>query len=191
MDTAGRGARTWTAAEFLAADQHDHGPAWRYELVDGRIVAHAAPAPDHGAIVSGLVIALGTRLRSNPDHCRPEVGSGAVPRRQQRPTARIPDVTVRCGELPRVVFEVVSPSELRAWRHRDRKRRDLQEVEGVAEIVELCQDEMAAHLYRREVDGTWSFTAVGGGTAAITLRSVALEVPLVEIYEFALPAGDA
>ena len=111
-------------------------------------------------------------------------------RRQQRPTARIPDVTVRCGELPRVVFEVVSPSELRAWRDRDRKRRDLQEVEGVAEIVELYQDEMAAHLYRREADGKWSFTGVVGAESVIALRSVALEVPLAEIYEFILPAGD-
>ncbi|MEO9188405.1 MAG: hypothetical protein ABI224_00145, partial [Acetobacteraceae bacterium] len=104
-------------------------------------------------------------------------------------TARIPDATIRCGDLPRVVFEVVSPSELRAWRARDRKRSDLQNVEGVVEIVELYQDEMAAHVYRHEIDETWSFAAIGGADTVLELRSVALEVPLAEIYEFAILPG--
>ena len=106
--------RDWTADEFLRTDQHAFGDAWRYELVDGEIVAHAAPSPDHAAILAGLTAALGNRLRGNKNGCRPEAGSGAAPRQQQRPTARIPDATVRCGDLPRVVFDVVSPSELRA-----------------------------------------------------------------------------
>ncbi|MEO8714226.1 MAG: Uma2 family endonuclease, partial [Acetobacteraceae bacterium] len=121
MDTAERASRYWTAEEFLATDQREFGDAWRYELVDGSIVAHAAPTPEHGAIISGLTGALVSRLRGNRDGCRPETGSGAAPKTQQRSTARIPDATIRCGDLPRVVFEVVSPSELRAWRARDRK----------------------------------------------------------------------
>lgn len=84
-----------------------------------------------------------------------------------------------------MLFEVVSPSELRAWRARDRKRDDLQDVQGVAEIVELYQDEMAAHVYRREPDG-WSFDAVGGAEGVLDLRSVGIEVPMAEIYEFAV-----
>ena len=185
MDTAGRAGRIWTAAEFLATDQHEFGDAWRYEPVDGLIVAHAAPSPEHAAILAGLIAAVVVRLRGHPDGCRPEAGSGAAPRRQQRPTARIPDATIRCRDLPRVLFEVVSPSELRAWRARDRKRDDLQDVEGVAEIVELYQDEMAAHIHRREPDG-WSFEAAGGAEAVLSLRSVEVEVPMAEIYEFAV-----
>jgi Uma2 family endonuclease len=176
-----------TAEAFLATDQSQFGSAWRYELVDGRIVGHAAPAPAHGAILAGLTAALGARLRGSPEGCRPEVGSGAAPRQQQRATARIPDATIRCGDLPRVVFEVVSPSELRAWHARDRKRRDLQEVEGVMEIVEIYQDEPAIHVYRREAEGTWSFDAIDGLGADLSLRSVALSIPLAEIYEFARP----
>jgi Uma2 family endonuclease len=179
-----------TAEAFLATDQSQFGSAWRYELVDGRIVGHAAPAPAHGAILAGLTAALGARLRGSPEGCRPEVGSGAAPRQQQRATARIPDATIRCGDLPRVVFEVVSPSELRAWHARDRKRRDLQDVEGVMEIVEIYQDEPAIHVYRREAEGTWSFDAIGGLEAELSLRSVALSIPLAEVYEFARP-GDA
>ena len=188
MDTAQQ-ARLLTADEFLAKDQREFGDGWRYELVDGRIIAHAAPTPTHGAIVAGLSAALGTRLRGHAEGCRPEAGSGAAPFSRQRSTARIPDVMVRCGELPRIVFEVVSASELRAWRERDRKRVDLQEVEGVREIVEVYQDEMAAHVYRKAADGTWSFEAVGGSDAVLKLAGAGLGLPLGEIYEFA-PGGE-
>ena len=88
------------------------------------------------------------RLRGHPE-CRSEVGSGAAPQYEQRDTARIPDAMIRCGQHPRVLFEVVSPSELRHKRQWDQKRADLQAVEGVQEIVEIYQDEMLAHAYRR------------------------------------------
>jgi Uma2 family endonuclease len=191
MDTAERIGRVWTADEFLRTDQAAFGDAWRYELVDGRIVAHAAPEPEHGAILAGLVGALGVRLRGTRGGSRPEIGSDAVPRRQQRNTARIPDAMIRCGDLPRVAFEVVSPSELRHWRARDRKRRDLQEVEDMREIVEIYQDEPAIHVYRKEAAGTWSFEAIGGADATLRLASVGLEIPLREIYKFATPPGEA
>jgi Uma2 family endonuclease len=90
---------------------------------------------------------------------------------------------IRCASLPRVVFEIISPSELRNRRERDRKRRDEQEVEGVQEIAELFQDEAAAHIYRREEGGTWSFELVEGLDAALRLRSVDLEIPMAEVYE--------
>jgi Uma2 family endonuclease len=175
----------WTAKRFLETDQHEFGNAWRYELVGGRIVAHAAPSPEHGAILAGLTGALTSRLRGNPDGCRPESGSGAVPKSAQRPTARIPDAMIRCGEHPRVLFEVISPSELRNWTERDARRRDLQSVEGAQEIVELYQSERACHLYRRLPDDTWSFDALGGADALLQLSSVSLAIPLSEIYEFA------
>ena len=55
MDSAARAGDTvWTAEAFLRTDQHEFGDAWRYELLDGRVIAHAAPSPDHGAILSGL-----------------------------------------------------------------------------------------------------------------------------------------
>ena len=191
MTSTAQSAVALTAADFLGLDQSMFGDAWRYELVDGRIIGHAAPSPNHAAIISGLSTALGNRLRGNPDGCRPEIGSGAAPRRQQRATARIPDVTIRCGDHPLVVFEVISPSELKDWRARDRKRADLQDVEGVLEIVEIYQGEMAAHLYRKAADGTWSFEAFGGADATMELRSVGLSVPLAEIYEFARPDATA
>ena len=175
----------WTAKHFLETDQHEFGNAWRYELVGGRIVAYAAPSPEHGAILAGLTGALTSRLRGNPDGCRPESGSGAVPKSAQRPTARIPDAMIRCGEHPRVMFEVISPSELRNRTERDARRCDLQSVQGAQEIIELYQSERACHLYRRLPYDTWSFEALGGADAILQLSSVALAIPLSEIYAFA------
>ena len=184
--------KAWTAEAFLAADQHVFGDAWRYELVDGQIVAHAAPAPLHGELMAKLALALGLRLRGHP--CKLEIGSGAAPTRQQRATARIPDLLIRCAGLPRVIFEVVSPSELRAWRARDRKRRDEQDIDGVQEIVEIYQGEPSAHLYRRRPDGAWLFEAVDGLEASVQLTSLGLDLPMAEIYagiEFDEPSDAA
>lgn len=185
MGATTRGSdRVWTAEEFLATDQCEFGDAWRYELVDGVIVAHAAPTPDHGAIVAALNAALGARLVGRPNGCRPESGSGAAPKHQQPATARIPDAMIRCREHPRVTFDVVSPSELRAWRVRDRRRQHLQHIECVQEIVEIYQDEAAIHIYRRDAEGKWPFSAVNGLDAVLTLESVGLDIPLAEIYQF-------
>ncbi len=176
--------KIWTADEFLVTDQYLFGDAWRYELVDGQIVAHDAPAPDHGAIIMGLGIALGTRLRGHPDGCRPEAGSGAVPKRQPRNTTRIPDVMVRCREHPRVTFEVVSPSDLKNRRVWDRRRRDLKDVEGVREIIEIYQHQTEVHAFRREADGTWSPEIIKGADASLRLPSLGFAISLAEIYEF-------
>ena len=93
------------------------------------------------------------------------------------------------ADLPRVVFDVVSPSELRVWRARNRRRRHLQDAAGVEEIVEIYQDEAAVHIYRREATGQWSFDAVDGADAVLSLHSVGLDIPLAEIYEFVTIAG--
>jgi len=175
--------RVWTADAFLAADQSEFGDAWRYELVDGVIVAHAAPSPDHGAIIAALTTAIDERLEARPGSGRrTESGSGAAPKSQQRPTARIPDAIVRCGEHPRVTFGVVSPSELRAWRARDRRRLHLQDIEGVQEIVEIYEAEAAVHVYRRNAAGQWLFSPVSGLEAVLALESMDLAIPLAEIY---------
>lgn len=170
-----------TADAFLTMDQRQFGDAWRYEMVDGRIVAQAAPNPDHGAILAGLSVALGNRLRGHREF-RPEVGSGAVPKYKPRNTARIADGMIRCRDNPRVLFEVVSPSDLvrpKAW---TRRMKDLQAVEGAQEIVLLHLDG-TAQLYRR-MGEVWTYDAVDGLRESFRLDSVGLELPIAEIYEF-------
>jgi hypothetical protein len=154
MDTALRNSQFLDADEFLRTDQSEFGPAWRYELVRGTIVAHAAPAPEHGVILSNLAAEINTRLRGHPE-CRSEVGSGAVSQYEQR----------------------------------DQRRSDLQAVEGVQEIVEIYQDEMLAHAYRRQ-GANWTFEWIAGPDAAMELCSVGITVPLVALYERVTPEGE-
>ena len=181
MDTAARDSQFLDAEAFLRTDQSVFGDAWRYELVRGTIIAHAAPSPEHGVILGNLAAALHGRLRGHPE-CRAEIGSGAVPQYERRDTARIPDAMIRCAKYPRVIFEVVSPSELQHKRQWDQKRADLQAVEGVMEIVEIFQDEMLAHVYRRQEAG-WVFESVSGTGADMVLSSVDISVPLAGLYE--------
>src|SRR5271165_7508966 len=187
MDTAARDTPFLDANAFLRTDQSEFGNAWRYELVHGAIVAHAAPSPERGVILNNLAGELYNRLHGH--ECRSEVGSGAAPHYEQRDTARIPYAMIRCGKLPRVVFEVVSPSELRHKRQWDRKRADLQAVEGVQEIVEIYQDEMLAHAYRRQ-DAGCVFESIAGPDAEVALPSVGITVPLVALYEGVPPEGE-
>jgi len=184
MDTAARNSQFLDADQFLRTDQSAFGTAWRYELVRGTIVAHAAPSPEHGVILNNLAGELYNRLRGH--ECRSEVGSGAAPQYEQRDTARIPDATIRCDKHPRVLFEVVSPAELRHKRQWDQKRSDLQAVEGVQEIVEIFQDEMLAHAYRRQGAG-WVFESIAGPDAEVALPSVGIAVPLAALYERVVP----
>jgi hypothetical protein len=97
---------------------------------------------------------------------------------------------IRCGEHPKVVFEVVSPSEIQHWRTRDRRRLDLQTVEGVREIVEIYQDEYALHVYRLAPDGSWTFEAIGGRDAVLHLASASIDIPLADLYAFTIPAQE-
>ena len=172
-----------TAEEFIATNQSRFGSAWRYELIDGAIVGHAAPTPAHAAILTNLGAILKQKLKGNAGGCRAETGSAATPEREQRNTARIPDALVRCGKLPRVTFEIVSPSELRDIRERDKKRQDVKDVEGVTEIVEVYQHTMAAHVHRRSSNGTWSFSSVSGPDDNIELESLGISIPLGELYD--------
>jgi Uma2 family endonuclease len=188
MDTAARNRQSLDADEFLRTDQSEFGTAWRYELVRRTVVAHTAPDPEHGVILGNLAGEIHGRLRDHPE-CRSEVGSGVASQYEQRDTAPIPDAMIRCGKLPRVLFEVVSPLELRHKRQWDQKRSDLQGVEGVQDIVEIFQDEMLAHAYRRQ-GVNWTFESIAGSDAAIDLRSVGITVPLAALYERVSPEGE-
>ena len=101
--------------EFLAMDLGDA----KAELVDGMILMLAGGPPRHAAIAANLIVALGNRLRGTG--CRPYGSDLAV--RTGEASIRFPDVSVYCrddnpqdpGEakllgVPRVVFEVLSPS---------------------------------------------------------------------------------
>jgi hypothetical protein len=87
------------------------------------------------------------------------------------------------------LLEGISPSELKQKRQWDQERIDLQAVEGGQEIVEIFQDEMLAHAYRRHAVG-WVFESIAGPEAHIALPSVGITVPLAALHERVVAEGD-
>jgi Uma2 family endonuclease len=188
MGVAERLERRLTVEEFLTTDPTSFGNAWRYELIDGLPVGQAAPSPEHGAIMSNLSTALNLALRENPD-CRPEDATAAVPRNKRNDRARIPDVMVRCNGKPVVLFEIVSPSEEKSPRERNEKRRDLMNVDGVLEIIEIAQNDFACQIYRKSGD-LWAYDSAEGAESVVRLESLGVDIPLAELYRKVLPVPD-
>ena len=102
-----------TADAYLA--WLDEQPTWRYELVDGRIVAMNPQRAEHIEVKVAVVRALQDSLKGKPCHA---LGDGMCVRVDDR-TVFEPDALVYCGEkikgdttvmtTPVVVVEILSP----------------------------------------------------------------------------------
>jgi Uma2 family endonuclease len=181
--------RLLTVEEFLATDPSAFGPLWRYELIDGLPVGHPAPVPEHGAIVMNLGAFLKPWLLEKNPNCRPESGTAAIPAYKAKNRARIPDVVIRCGGTPVVLFEVVSESEPKKRRQQLEKRRDLRAVEGVQEIVEIAVNEFAVQAFRRRGD-LWTVEEITGPAGVLRIETFDLEMPLAELYSQVLDPSE-
>ena len=171
-----------TADEFLATSRRVFGDAWRYELVDGRVVAMAPPSDRHAFILSNLDRAVGNALEAAGLPCRMASGNGVRPANRPNARIRIPDAAVmsRNGEKrrPVVLFEVLSPSN--EGPEYAERFEDLKQVEGVEEIVELPQDAIEARIHRRE--GGWHVVEVRGEESELELQSHGVSVPMGLLY---------
>lgn len=165
-----------TVEAFLA--WHD-GTDTRYELIDGRIVAMAAPSPDHSTIAGNVAGLLYARLRRP---CRVVVEWG-VPRGER--TYWQADVAVVCepwlrGERPprpRALVEIVSPD---GADHDHGKAADYREIEGVELILLVHTDRRRVERWVREGE-RWIVTDhIGRGT--VELPPLGLSVDLDELY---------
>ena len=172
-----------SADQFMRTDQRAFGDAWRYELIDGRPVAMAPPAQEHGIILSSLVGAMRAALAASGLPCVSAVGVGVRPANAPDRKVLIPDALVLCRDKDRrrpvVLFEVLSPSNKGA--EYDERREDLKAVEGVEEIVEIKQDSVEARIHRRHED-MWQVTEVRGGNAELELRSLGISVRMDVLY---------
>jgi len=187
-----------TVEEFLVWDSGDD---YVWELVDGYPVVRdydpatgqAAPSSDHGAIIAAFARHIGNALAASGRRCRLEVGTGVDHGRKDR-DYRVPDLTVRCGRSPRdadqplLVIEVLSPANSAS--EMNRKRAFYQAIDGLAEIVEVEQDEAAAILLRRQGD-QWVQSRVEGLDATLWLESIGAGIPLADLYRDILPEPGA
>lgn len=172
--------RLMTPEEFLAweAEQEE-----RYEFIDGRPRLMAGGTHAHHVMALNIAVALRARL-SGP--CTPLLERKLL---TQRGNYRYPDVLVDCGKPsaldlaayePRVVFEVVSPSNTMIDEFE--RLEDFQATPSILQIVILSQHSMRGRIYTRDAAG-WSASTLAGDEAVLDLSAIGCELPFAQIYE--------
>ena len=175
--------RRATAREFL---EMDFGGA-KAELVDGLILMMAGGSARHAAIAVNLGAALLARLRGTD--CRPYSSDLAV--RTGEASIRFPDVSVYCrddladdtGEakllgVPRVVFEVLSPST--ASNDQITKLAEYRRLPGLKAVIFIDPETERVRIVdaTENRDATW----LPAGSP-IELPALGISLPHDEIFE--------
>jgi Uma2 family endonuclease len=167
----------------------------KHEFLAGEVWALAGGTPDHAAISVNVSTLVGTGLRGRA--CR-VYSSDLRVRVLATGLGTYPDVTVVCGKPefdgedrkqqtvvnPRLIVEVLSPST--ANYDRGEKLTHYQRIASLQEILLVSHDERRVDVWRRASDG-WALQSVTAGS--VCLESLAVEIPLAEIYRD--PLGDS
>ena len=183
---------TFTPAEYL--DWEAQQP-FRYEYMDGHIVAMTGGTIPHNQIAVNLVAILRPHLRGKG--CKVLSSDAKVAISESGPFY-YPDVRVTCDprdasarsyiRYPSLVIEVLSEST--EARDRGRKFRHYRRIETLKEYVLIDPDRVLVECYRRNERDNWELVNPLADLAALTipdislnLSSVNLDIPLSQIYE--------
>jgi Uma2 family endonuclease len=159
----------------------------RYEYVNGVVHAMSGGGVAHALVTGHLMGAVISHLRGGP--C--EVFSSIVDleiRSETDEITYIPDLMVACNpdewtekaiRNPKLVAEVLSPST----RHIDQREKatNYRRVGSIEEILLLEQSHPQITVFRRA--DRWRPQIYTGTDSVLELRSIALSVPLAQIYE--------
>lgn len=181
---------------FMTFDEYmefEEQSPFRHEYVNG--IAHAMNGPSvaHTRIARELLIAVTSHLRGGP--C--EAFATDLKLRMRSETEEVvyyPDLIVACNQEewaehyvcnPKLVAEILSPST----RHIDRREKAMtyRRVISIEEYVLLEQGEHRVTVHRRAEN--WRPQVYSGPQSVAELRSIALAVPLAQIYAGTLPAA--
>ncbi len=175
-----------TPAEYLGIERT---ATYRSEYFRGEMFAMAGGSPTHSRIKTNVLGELRNRLRGNP--CAPYDSDLRI----KCPTGlyTYPDASVICSELeyddeqkdtvlnPTLLIEVLSKST-EAY-DRGKKFDHYRTILSLREYVLVSQEEPMIQQFLRNDDDTWTLTAVAHLNQSIRLRSLGIEVPMMEIYE--------
>lgn len=188
-----------TPEEYLRSEQD---AAERHEYYHGEVFAMAGGTPDHSLVINNFNGELRNRLKGKP--CRVYESNLRV-RAGRAGRYAYPDSSVICGERqfdpldprqetvvnPTLLAEVLSPST-ETW-DRGGKFQGYQQIESLREYVLVSTDKPLVETFLRQSGGTWLYAAAAGPDARVVLKSVGVELPLVEIYdgvEFPAPSSE-
>jgi Uma2 family endonuclease len=178
------GSPLLTADEYLEFEQ---SAAVRHEFVGGMLYAMSGCSESHHRIAVNLVAAIHSHLRGGP--CKAYISDFKLRLKAgQDDIFYYPDVMVACGqegisdyylEQPKLVIEVLSPSTERI--DRSEKALNYRRIPTLEEFVLIAQNRPHMQIQRR-ADG-WQSTVVTSLDATAEFRSIALSLPLRQIYE--------
>ncbi len=175
--------RRYTEEEYFEIERTSFG---RWEYVNGTVRLMAGGSPDHGAICTNIVRALGNALI--PRGCR--VYGSDVKIHTSDGVTTFPDISVICGEQqsfgkndvvinPVLVVEVLSPST----RDYDltEKFEHYQTVPTLQDYLLVEQDRARVLLYTRR-NGYWEMREARGLESEMHLASVDVTLKLSDVY---------
>ena len=160
------------------------------EFYAGQIFAMFGGTPIHNTIVGNIFATSRNRLRGTP--CRPFNSDQRI-RIQTCGLATYPDVSIVCGELeldsqdvdaivnPRVICEVLSKST--ESYDRGKKFDFYRQIDSLREYVLISQEEAQVECFTKQFNGDWLLSIHKGFTGTLFLSTVAMKIPLTDIYE--------
>ena len=161
------------------------------EYYDGEVVAMAGAGVRHGFMLTNIILALGSQLKSK------KCGVILYDLRTAIKTANAyvyPDVVVICGKPavldkhrdtitnPVILFEVLSPATRK--NDRGRKLAAYQTIPSLRHYLIVSQDRvLVEHWSRADEAGEWSRTEMSDSAATIALDPPGASLPIAAIYD--------
>jgi Uma2 family endonuclease len=165
----------------------------KHELIDGQLVAMAGGTPEHNQLAANTLLRLGMALLSGP--CRVTNSDQKVhvydPQADDDP-GLYPDVSVYCGPRqrsatvptaltnPTLLVEVLSDSTEAT--DRGRKFALYSALESLQHYLLLSTDRVAAELYSRNDDSSWTLRRYGPGDT-VPLPAIEAQLLVDDLYD--------
>ena len=175
-----------TAEEYLVWEEQQE---YRYEYIDGEIIAMAGGTIPHNDIAVNLLVALKAYLQKKG--CRVNIADAKV---QAKANSRYfyPDLVISCHpddqqakkwiQYPTVIIEVLSPST--ANYDKAQKLQYYRQIPSLQEYILVSSQSIVVELYQRRVDTEkfWNYSAYNEGESFF-IPSIEFECSVATIYE--------
>lgn len=173
-----------TAEEYLIWEEQQE---FRYEYIDGEIIAMAGSTLPHNDIAINLLIALRPHVQKRG--CRVNMSDAKV---QAKANSRYfyPDLVISCHpedvqarkwiQHPTVIIEVLSPSTSNY--DRSQKLKYYRQIPSLQEYILVDTKQISAEMYQRQSGGMWGYSAHEEGET-FTIPSIEFECAVADIYE--------
>ncbi len=177
--------RKFTPEEYLMIERSADS---RSEFLDGEIYAMAGATEAHITINDNLIGEVHPQLKGKP--CQGMSQNVKVPADGR--LFAYPDYLIVCGEKryrdaekdvlinPQVIFEVLSPSTENY--DRTTKFDIYKRIETLREYVLIAPDQPRIEHWQRGEEGEWRQGVFHGMEAALSLETVPVVVPFVDLY---------